>query len=574
MSHLPSATLNEVCDFQNGGTPSKAVERYFTGDIPWITGADLVGPVARNARSFITEEAITSSATNRVPAGTVLLVTRTSVGKVAIAGTELCFSQDITALLPDSARLDAGYLVHFLRTKEDHFSRYARGATIKGITRQVVADLVVPLPPLEEQRRIAEILDQAETLRTQRRTALALLDSLTQSLFLDMFGEPVANPKGWQLEKLGKLTSKMGSGSTPSGGDAAYKTEGISLIRSLNVHDGDFKYKNLAHIDEVQAAKLSNVQVAEGDVLLNITGASVARVCRAPADVLPARVNQHVMIVRPTAALNGVFLERMLLSDTMKRALLQIGGAGATREAITKAQAEELLVPLPPLPLQQTFATRIASIEALKATHRRALAALDALFSSLQQRAFSGELTLAAPRSPAQSLEQLQQLEASIGLEALIFIAKRMPDGDLYNSLKAIYFADRHHLEHHGHQIYNETYCALPHGPVPQSAYDATRVLIGERMFSDFDDDAMRAALRRNDKKLTALRDADFSKLSRSVVESLEWAVRYCSDMKFGQTKTASHDSAYERTPKNEAIPLQYIIDTLPPEARQRHWNL
>ncbi len=248
--------------------------------------------------------------------------------------------------------------------------------------------------------------------------------------------------------------------------------------------------------------------------------------------------------------------------------------AGAIFQNLTTTDIKGMQVIAPPLPLQQTFATRIASIEALKATHRRALAALDALFASLQQRAFSGELTLAAPRSPAQSLEQLQQLEASIGLEALIFIAKRIPDGDLYNSLKAIYFADRHHLEHHGRQIYNETYCALPHGPVPQSAYDATRVLIGERMFSDFDDDAMRAALRRNDKKLTALRDADFSKLSRSVVESLEWAVRYCSDMKFGQTKTASHDNAYERTPKNETIPLQYIIDTLPPEARQRHWNL
>ncbi len=231
-------------------------------------------------------------------------------------------------------------------------------------------------------------------------------------------------------------------------------------------------------------------------------------------------------------------------------------------------------IPLPPLPLQQTFATRIASIEALKATHRRALAALDALFASLQQLAFSGELTLAAPRASAQSLEQLQQLEASIGQEALIFVAKRMPDDDLYNSLKAIYFADRHHLEHHGRQIYNETYSALDHGPVPQAAYDATKVLIGKLMFSSFDDDAMRAALRRNGGTLTALRDADFSKLSRAVIESLEWGIRYCRDMKFGQTKTASHDGAYERTPKNEAIPLQYIIDTLPPEARQRHWNL
>ncbi len=269
---------------------------------------------------------------------------------------------------------------------------YSQGAGVPTLNRNLVHGEPVKVPPLEEQRRIAAILDQAETLRTQRRQALAHLDTLTQSLFLDMFGDPVTNDRGWLLDKLGKQTLKMGSGSTPTGGDTAYKAEGISLIRSLNVHDGAFKYKNLAFIDDQQAAKLSNVQVETDDVLLNITGASVARVCRAPANVLPARVNQHVMIIRPKTSINCVFLERLLLSDSMKNALLQIGGSGATREAITKAQAEDLAVPVPPLPLQQTFATRIQAIETLKTTHRTALAQLDALFASLQQRAFAGEL--------------------------------------------------------------------------------------------------------------------------------------------------------------------------------------
>ena len=264
--------------------------------------------------------------------------------------------------------------------------------TISNLSLSQLGELRIPLPPLPEQRRIAAILDQAETLRAQRRAALAQLDSLTQSLFLDMFGDPVMNERNWPQDNLGRQVKKMGSGSTPTGGDAAYKTEGISLIRSLNVHDGAFKYKNLAFIDSQQAAKLSNVHVEASDVLLNITGASVARVCRVPSDVLPARVNQHVMIIRPKATLDCVFLERLLLSPSMKSSLLQIGGAGATREAITKAQAEELVVPLPPLPLQQTFATRVQAIEALKTQHRAALAAQDALFASLQQRAFAGTL--------------------------------------------------------------------------------------------------------------------------------------------------------------------------------------
>ena len=305
------------------------------------------------------------------------------------------FGGFVSVLRASSSKLDRRYLYRWFSSEyvQETLRSFGQKTTnISNLNISRCKRLQLPLPPLEEQRRIAAILDQAETLRTQRRAALAQLDSLTQSIFLDMFGDPVTNQKGWKLEKLGNLASKMGSGSTPAGGDAAYKAEGISLIRSLNVHDGGFKYKNLAHIDEMQAAKLSNVQVVEDDVLLNITGASVARVCRAPSDVLPARVNQHVMIIRPKASLNCIFLERMLLSEAMKRALLQIGGAGATREAITKAQAEELHVPLPPLPLQQTFATHIQATESLKATHRAALAQLDALFASLQQRAFAGEL--------------------------------------------------------------------------------------------------------------------------------------------------------------------------------------
>lgn len=148
----------------------------------------------------------------------------------------------------------------------------------------------------------------------------------------------------------------------------------------------------MAFIDEQQAAKLANVRVEEGDILLNITGASVARVCRVPREVLPARVNQHVMIIRPKLTINQVFLERLLLNNAMKQKLLQIGGAGATREAITKAQAEELSVITPPINLQKDFALRISKLERLREQQLSSDTKLDALFASLQHRAFRGEL--------------------------------------------------------------------------------------------------------------------------------------------------------------------------------------
>ena len=384
--------LGSICSFLNGGTPSRRVTRYYEGNVPWVTGADISGPRVDSARSFITEEAIRESATNRVPVGTVLLVTRTSVGKVAVAAMELCFSQDITAITPDPHCLNTSYLVRFLRTKQPHLEHLARGATIKGVTREAVANLAIPLPPLREQRRIADILNRADALRVKRRSALAQLDVLTQSIFLDMFGDPATNRNGWPEVALGAHTSKIGSGATPLGGKASYKKDGISLIRSMNVRDGHFSQDGLAFIDDQQAARLDGVVVEPDDVLLNITGASVARVCLAPPHILPARVNQHVAIIRPTSGFDPRFLEQCLLFPSMKSRLLRIAGAGATREAITKDAIKRLTVIQPPYDEQDRFGDMLDARQGLEVAQGRHLTATDALFSSLQHRAFRGEI--------------------------------------------------------------------------------------------------------------------------------------------------------------------------------------
>lgn len=574
MSTWKTASLGEIFEIARGGSP-RPIQDYLTDDpngVNWISISD-----ASASSKFITatKKRIRPEGVSRsrmVKPGDFLLTNSMSFGRPYIMGTNGCIHDGWLVLSSKHDDVDQDYFFQLLSSDFIYakFSKLAAGATVKNLNIDLVSGVEVTFPPLEEQRRIAAILDQAETLRTQRRTALALLDSLTQSLFLDMFGDPVANPKGWKKTPFGDVCptrlGKMLDAKQQTGQNTR------CYLRNANVQWFHIDVTDLLEMD-FDADARETFRLQAGDLLI-CEGGEPGRAAIWNGELEDVYYQKALHRGRPNPALAKAEFLVWLLWFLAKRGGLGDHVTAATIAHLTGEKLKAMEIPLPPLPLQKTFATRIASIEALKATHRRALAAADALFASLQQRAFSGELTLAAPRSPAQSREQLQQLEAAIGLEALIFIAKRMPDGDLYNSLKAIYFADRHHLEHYGHQIYNETYCALPHGPVPQSAYDATRVLIGERMFSDFDDDAMRVALRRNDKKLTALRDADFSKLSRSVVESLEWAIRYCRDMKFGQTKTASHDSAYERTPKNEAIPLQYIIDTLPPEARQRHWNL
>jgi type I restriction enzyme S subunit len=154
--------------------------------------------------------------------------------------------------------------------------------------------------------------------------------------------------RDWTKLRLGDICSKIGSGSTPRGGNSVYRDDGVSLIRSQNILNEHFSREGLAFIDDDLAEQLRGVTVAEGDVLLNITGDSVARVCQAPADVLPARVNQHVAIIRPDSSiLDPKYLRYYLVNPAMQQELLAMAGAGATRNALTKGMIEQLEVVMP-----------------------------------------------------------------------------------------------------------------------------------------------------------------------------------------------------------------------------------
>ena len=166
----------------------------------------------------------------------------------------------------------------------------------------------------------------------------------------------------WQECKLGDLATKIGSGATPRGGSNSYKSEGISLIRSQNVLDLQFTLNGLAFIDDIQAAALKNVTLEPNDILLNITGDSVARVCKVPNNILPARVNQHVAIIRTDI---NKLLPNFLLYNLIaqKEELLSQSEIGATRRAITKGMIEKFQIPVPPLPEQKAIASVLSSLD-------------------------------------------------------------------------------------------------------------------------------------------------------------------------------------------------------------------
>lgn len=197
-----------------------------------------------------------------------------------------------------------------------------------------------------------------------------------------------------QNQPLSEVCLKIGSGATPRGGNSSYKESGVSLVRSMNVRDGFFRINDLAYIDNDQARKLKNVVVEEDDVLLNITGASVARCCIVENSILPARVNQHVCILRPSPKkLHHKYLMRFLTSPATKSDLLQIAGAGATREAITKNTISSFPIPLPPLPEQKRIAQILDAADALRAKRRDSISQLDALVQSIFLEMFGDPVT-------------------------------------------------------------------------------------------------------------------------------------------------------------------------------------
>ena len=390
-------TLGPICSFLNGGTPSRGVYRYYQGDVPWITGADISGARADTARRFITEEAIGESATNRVPAGTVLLVTRTSVGKVAVAAMELCFSQDITAITPDPHCLDTSYLVHFLRTKQPHLERLARGATIKGVTREAVANLAISLPPLAEQKRIAGILDAVDALRAKRREALAQLDTLIQSTFLDMFGDPVTNPMGWEVRSLGGLSVEK-----PNNGVFRRNHEyseslvsGLPVVWVVELFRGNRIDVSESRRLEATPAEIDKYGLLPGDLLfcrssLKLDGIAYNNVFLGERE--EALFECHLIRISPrTDVVNPMFLNLQLRSVPM-RSLLKSKSKTATMTTIDQRALSSIEVVVPPLNLQHRFAAIVESVEHQKASQRAHLAELDTLFACLQSRAFRGDL--------------------------------------------------------------------------------------------------------------------------------------------------------------------------------------
>ncbi len=351
--------LKDIFDLQMGKTPSRNNSEYWNSeDYKWISIADLskTEKYISDTKEYLSKSAVEESGIKIIPANTVVMSFKLSIGKTAITAEDM-YSNEAIMAFHDKHVVDVlpEYIFYMFKYRnwEEGSNKAVMGKTLNKAT---LSEVEIEICPIEEQREIVNILDKMMSILNGRENELSLLDDLIKARFVELFGDPVQNTKGWDTDTCKNLTSKIGSGATPKGGRESYGTEGISLIRSMNVYNNRFEYKDLAYITDEQADKLSNVTIEEKDVLLNITGASVARCCVVPKELIPARVNQHVAIVRCKDRLLPEFLCNMFTENSYQRLLWSIAtSGGATREAITKQQIEDLVLIVPPIELQQQF---------------------------------------------------------------------------------------------------------------------------------------------------------------------------------------------------------------------------
>jgi len=309
---------------------------------------------------------------------------------------ELIVSTGFAILRPIEGEVHPAYLRHWLSsgTFQAAKDRLSTGATQKAITNEKMALLRIPLPPrIENQVRIAEILDKADALRAKRRAARAQLDTLTQSIFLNMFGEPATNPKGWPITKLGELisvgpqnglyrpASDYGSGTPILRIDAFYDgvVTGLATLKRVRISSEEIALYGLRPSEIVVNRVNSREYLGKSALIPDLPEPTVFE-----SNMMRFGVDAH--------RLHPVYLIQLLQTRHVRAHILRAAKDAVNQSSINQQDVKSIPVALPPLPQQERFARNVRATQMLADTHRSSGATFDALFASLQGRAFAGEL--------------------------------------------------------------------------------------------------------------------------------------------------------------------------------------
>lgn len=391
---MRTIALGELVDFYSGGTPPKAKAEFWTGHVPWFSAKDMKESRLTDSADHISDTVFSSTPLRKLPSGTIAMVVRGMIlahtVPISVLDVDAAINQDLKALIP-KREVDTSFLAAMLRAQHatilSQVSTAAHGT--KKLDSRVLEELRIPFPALPEQRRIATILDHADALRAKRRQVLAHLDSLTQSIFNDMFDDPedAANTRSFgsvaDLRGGRNLVANDSSAKTP------YRVLKISAVTTGRFKAGESKPLPLNY--EPPRDHL----VRDGDLLMSrantteMVGA-VAYVETAPKNVcLPDKVWRFVWKIPSEPR----FYQALLSTPAMRRRISRLSsGTGGSMKNVSKAKLEAMPLPAVPYSDQQRFVQHIEVLDRERTTVQRALEADGELFASLQSRAFRGEL--------------------------------------------------------------------------------------------------------------------------------------------------------------------------------------
>ncbi|VVP24611.1 hypothetical protein PS893_04011 [Pseudomonas fluorescens] len=320
---------------------------------------------------------------------------RPYLNKVVLPDEKGLATTELVPMLPDPLRLDRKYLAYYLRSKSfvDWVSSQVAGAKMPRVSMQLFWQHEIPLPPLPEQKRIAAILDKADAIRRKRQQAIQLADDFLRAVFLDMFGDPVTNPKGWVVKKVKDLCMVRGGKRIPKGDSLVKENTGFPYIKAGNIKSGQVTTKNLEYVPSHVRKVIERYTVDEGDVCITVVGANIGDVGVVPKELHKASLteNANKIIIRDSAVLSSGYLSFFLQTDFVQSQIKsKIMAVGVPKLAIFRI--EELDLILPPKELQDKFSHVVSAVDGLGESLERSNSLSKLEFQCLNQKAFRGEL--------------------------------------------------------------------------------------------------------------------------------------------------------------------------------------
>ena len=367
--------LGEVCEVIGGSTPKTSDDTFWDGDYYWISPAELDGSkYVYSTTRTITDAGVRSAHLQILPIGTVLLSSRAPIGKVAITKVPMYCNQGFKNLVCGKDLINE-YVYWFLKHNTDYLNSLGTGATFKEISKKVVEQIPIPVPPIAEQEKIVAELDCLSGIIEKKKQQLKELDNLAQSIFYEMFGDPVENDKGWEKKRLDEI-GKVITGNTPSTKDESnYSSADYCFVKPSDIAKDSISYISNTEFYVSEKAYIYSRQLPKGSVLTTCIGI-IGKVGILQKD---ATCNQQINAIIPNKDIDAKFLAHVLFM--IRDVLTDVANAPIV-PIINKKEFSSVSIPVPLFSLQQDFASKIESIEKQKELIAKSIKETETWFNS------------------------------------------------------------------------------------------------------------------------------------------------------------------------------------------------